>query len=180
MDLPVALNPKQSQAKKERIFKSHSNIGKPMHSRALSQIMTKIKTNILWLRVLLLSRVVCNKKQNVSFIAFICSCNFVNVRRPISKPFTSPSEPAQPTVALPCVPDFAAAKLIYDSFFLLSTPKTAPKDPTVASTTSLAGQHSKMQPGDQAPPLQQPKAGPKYPTVAPSISQIKSEISYSN
>ena len=43
MDLPVALKPQQSQAKKERIFKSHSNIGKRMHSRALSQIMTKLR-----------------------------------------------------------------------------------------------------------------------------------------
>ena len=109
--------------KTDRIFNSRSNNGKREHSVALSQIMVKHFVISLFF----VAMVVCGS---------------------VSKPFISPSEQAQPTVALLYyVPDLQPANLFVIPSFLSTailkllskqhTPKTAPKDPTVAASTSL-------------------------------------------
>ncbi len=55
------------KSKKSIIFHSRSNNGKRVHSVALSQIMVKIKSNILWyLHFLLFSILVCKRKASVT------------------------------------------------------------------------------------------------------------------
>lgn len=64
------------------------------------------ESTILWyVRFLFLSFIVvrCEKRTNVN--AFMFSLHSWNVRRPLSKPFTSPSERAQPRVALLFAPN---------------------------------------------------------------------------
>ena len=105
-------NQSSFKSKKEQIFILCSNNGKREHSVALSQIMVKIKSNVL-----LFAMVVRNKKQVSTFIFF---SRFLECSQTRLQTFHFTSEQAQPTVALPSVPDLRPPNLFAIPFFVVN------------------------------------------------------------
>lgn len=63
----------------------------------------------------------CLQQKVCSVKVYFFPLNSLKVCRPVSKPFISPSEQAQPTLTLLCAPDFAATKFVcavISSFFV--------------------------------------------------------------
>lgn len=96
MSMVPDCNQSTFKSKKEQILILCSNNGKLVNSVALSQIMVKIKSNIL-----LLSMVVCNKKTRLQTFHFT-------------------SERVPSTLALPSVPDLQLPNLFVIAFFVVN------------------------------------------------------------
>lgn len=119
-------------------------------------------------------------QQKTNVCQRVFSLTSLSAPSPVSKPFMSPSEQAQPTArSFAFCPSCAA--MICNSWFLVvncgihTAVKTAREDPTMAPSTSHSktAQHPNIQPWYQAPTLQQPAR--EDPTMAPSRAKRDSE-----